>query len=626
MPREPLQAPYLGVTDATPFIGQPKGATDPDGMVNMVVRNVDNGRRQLATRPKALAEFVGAAYSGKTNGLGSISRSSGVGSVIAVNPDDDTTGVSVESGTLQGQALVLDPDRTVRLVLKDTRGTAALLHDPPTSAANAGFGAFQCCWHSTDPDIGYFATIAADSTHGDSGGKVVVGLNRFSLATGQITHQSYCVDADSYTATGVNSTYSATPAAGSVDLFSNQILEYFGYLFVAVQRYVYCFRSDTLTYIKRHQIDWCEEVQGIQGVTVGGSHYLLTLVTGLTSTGGGRPVTADLTGSDRFGEFLGGVLKHRITTTTTPGTTVFVRQAMPMGLSSGDAGYEDHRFFRLSEWNLGRPHGCLCYGFAAAAGSDSSVFAYIARTNQGFGYDGNDATMRPDGTAPFISACRACLTRAFETGAPTSMSPAAPTRYGFSSAVGGWERDTASLRRAYPWGAFTFQNDIPLISGGSRDPQVQGNEPTFWAVALDSDRNRVFFAGRRSSLSGTAPTVYAFEADTGTLLWAADTGGTIQQNAICVDPTSGNLLVAMARNTGWTGPDGTSTGASAEVLELNGETGQTVASFDLTNAVDYNAFITAANAAAIGLGSYGIAANSRGQALVALDPYRYSPA
>lgn len=618
MPRKEFQAPLLGVTDATPFIKQPGDATDPDGMRNLVRRNSANGREQLATREKLALEFGGAAFSGKVNGIGTIARSSGVGAVITSDTDAGTTGDSRVSGAFKGQAVVLDTDRSVRAVFADTRGTAALLADPPTVAANAAFGAFQCCWHASDPDIGYFATIAADNVNGDSGGKVVVGVNRFNLATGFITGQIYCMDKNPPYVPGF---------AGAVDLFSNQILEFAGYLFVCAYRYIYCFRHDTLLYVNRYAIDWTEEVQGIQGVSVAGVDYLLALTTGSTTVRG--PVTADATvgpTAERFGEFLGGVLMHQITpltTATASGAAVLTRKRMPMGIAAGGAGYEDHRYFRISEWAGGRPRGCLPYAFAAVAGTDGSVHAYIARTNQGFGYDGNNAAQQPNGVGPFITACRANLTRAFEASPPASMSFAAPVRYGFSSGVGGWERDTGSLRRPYTWGLNTFQTDIPAISGGLRDPHSVGNEPSLWAVAVDSTNDRVFFAGRRALLVGTAPNVFCYVASTGALLWYADTGHTIQQNGIAVDPTTGNLLVAMRRNNQWTAPDGTIGGAEAEVLELSGETGQTVNAFDLTDAVNHNAYITALNEATVGLGSYGVAVNSRGQVLVAMAPYRY---
>lgn len=616
-------APVLGVTDQTPFIKQPGDATDPDGLRNLVRINAANGRAQLATREKLTLEFGGAAFSGRANALGEISRAEGLGPVITTDPDSGTTGETRPSGTWLGQAVVLEAtDRSERLVLADLRGGVAA---PPTGPG--GFGSFGGCWHATDDDVGYFVTIASDTAHGDSGGKVIVGVSRFSLISNDITHQSYCVDADSYTQSGVNTTYSATPVAGALDLFSNQVCQWGGYLFVCAFRYVYCFRADTLTYVKRHLIDWTEEVQGICGATINGADYLFALSTGTTVTGGGRPVTVDGTGSERFGEFLGGVLAHSIAysnaTTKEPvaaGTAVLTRVALPQGTQSGDGAYEDHRFFRPSEWSVARPHGCLCYAFQVVVGTDLSVYAYIARTNQGFGYDGNSASMRPDGSAQFITACRANLTRAFQASPPRYINPAAATNYGLSVDVGGWEIDPGSLHRPFTWGANIFQNDIPAITAGLRDPQVVGNEPTYWALAVDASRDRVFLAGRRRLLSGPAPTVVCLRASDGTPLWETDTGGTVQQNAIAVDPTTGNLLVAMLRNIQWTNADGTPATTKAEVLELAGATGQTVGSFDLTDAVTFNTYVT--SDAGFAVGAYGLAVNRRGQVLACLAPFR----
>ena len=79
----------------------------------------------------------------------------------------------------------------------------------------------------------------------------------------------------------------------------------------------------------------------------------------------------------------------------------------------------------------------------------------------------------------------------------------------------------------------------------------------------------------------------------------------------------------MSRNSDWYTPGGTITTTAAEMLELNGETGQAVNHFDLTDAVNHNGYITSVNEATRGTGAYGVAVNSRGQALVALAPFRY---
>lgn len=623
MPKGDLKAPFLGVSDAMPYIKQPGDVTDPSGLLNVVPENDPGGRRQLATRAKITIEYADAFSTGKVAAIGSIARASGISGTQTTNVASGTTGLgaSIPSGAFQGQCCVLDADRSVRAVFADTRGNSL----PPPSDAG-GYGAFNCCWHASDPDIGYFATIAADTAHGDSGGIVIVGVSRISLATNAVTHQNYCVDANTYTASGVNGSYSATPVAGSVYLFSNQIIQFGPYLFVAAFNYVYVFRSDTLVYIKRHAIDWSLEVQGLQVVTVGSKDYLVTATTGNRDESG--PIEHDNVGSEAFGEFYRSALQMhelRYTNATTrtavaTGADVFIRRRMPMGLLSTDDGYEDHRGFRPSEYSVARPRGGLIHAFALGS-SGSSVYAYIARTNQGFGYDGNDTTQRPDGQGPYITACRAVLTRAFESTAPTYVNPAAPLRYGLDASVGGWERDTASIRRAYTWGANTYLNDIPARDGGgNRDPQAVDNEPSVWAVAADEANGRVFFAGRRSSMTGAGFNVYCFDAQTGGLIWAQDTGGTIQQNGIAIDPTTGHLLVAMIRNKNWTLPDGTPAASqAAEVLELDKNTGQTRRFFDLTDAINYNGFISASTES---LGSYGVAVNSRGQVLVALAPFR----
>lgn len=632
MPKQELQAPFFGVSDAMPFVKQPGDLTDPDGLLNIVPEDSATGRQRLSTREKALIEFAGAANSGKVQGISSIARASGFAGVDLTHTSRSTAGNQRPSTAIQGQCVALEADRSTRAVFADTHGTAALLHDPPTAGLNTGFGAFETCWHAADADIGYFATVAADTTAAPSS-TLIVSVNRVSLVTNAITHQKYVVDG--------NAPY-APLTAGATYLLANQLLQFGPYLFVAVARYVYVFNADDLTYIKRHQIDWSDEVQAIDVVTLGTSDYLMVLATGNTAVAG--PVTADagLT-PERYGEhYRTCILKHVISygnattkTAVAVASTVLTRQPMPMGIAVGGAGYEDHRSFRISEWSISRPRGRLAYAMVCEVSTDGDVFAYVATCSQGYNYDG---TLTPGDNAPYLTCCRAVLTRAFLAGSPAYMSPAAPDQYGFDETMAGWERDSASLRRAFPWHGLTLQNDIPIIdqvNGGVRDPQVAGNEPSVWAVALDAARRQVYFAGRRSVLTTPnptgvpqAPNVWCFDADTGDFVWAADVAGTVQQNAIAVDPVSGNLLVAMIRSRYWITQDGTVSGAFAEVLELSPVSGQTVGSFDMGDWINKNLYIPTDITSPTGynqrdLGSYGVDVNSRGQMLVALAPYRY---
>lgn len=610
--RRKITPPLLGVSDGTPKIDQPGLVTDPGGLLNVVPTDAATGINRLATRAKLLSEFSGAHNTGPVQCVGSIARASGVAGTNVVNISTNTEGSSSSASSFRGQCVVLATDGSVRAVFHDTRGTN--VSNPPSGAG--GHGGFYGCWHPEDEDIGYFATIATDTAI-STPNKIVVGINRFSLTTNAITHQTYALDEDA--------PYSP-PSVGTMDLFPNQLAAYGPYLFVAVANYIYVYDSDDLTYIARYPVPWAEEVQSLGFVTTGGTDYVLALFTGnptvtlaVLADGGGAP-------TERFGEFYRtAIIKLRINTTAAGGAVAaggapLTHMYLPQGLRSGDGGYENHLTFRLSEWSVGRPRGCLAYSMAVEQRGNGTIAAYVARTNQGFGYDGSQADQRPDGTSPYVTACRAILTRGFEAGAPQYISPSAPVRYGMSSGVGGWERDTGqSLRRAFSWGSNTYQNDIPAISGGIRNPHTTDNEPSVWAVAVDTERRRVFFAGRRPSLTLSGANLYCFDADNGDLLWVSDTGGIIQQNAIAVDPTTGNVLVGMIRGAGWETPDGGTSAAEAEVLTLDGDTGLVLRAFDLTDAININGFITAMSS----IGTFAVSVNARGEALLALSPCRY---
>lgn len=621
-PATPIKIPVLGVSDGTPRIEQPGLATVPDGLRNVVPEDAGSGISRLATRPGLASEFSGAMGLGPVQAIGSIARASGISGTNVVNVTTDTGGESRPAGSFRGQAVVLATDGSVRNVIHDTRGTGFAVAAPPS-----GFGGWGGFYNAVDPDdasVVFSATIARD-TAASNQDIVVIGLTRYSLTTNAATHQTYALDTDTAYAAG---SYPAMPGTGQRDLFPNRIRAYGAYLFVAVNKYVYCFRKDTLAYLERWSVPWAEEVQDVVPITApNGEDFLLVLSTGnFTVTGA---VVADSGGgvTERYGEFSRcNILKARINYTSlaahTPvATGVLTHLYMPQGLASGDDGYENHVTFRFSEWSIQRPRGCLAYSMAAEVLADGTVAVYVARTNQGFGYDGNQADQKPDGLAPYITCCRAILTRAFEVGAPVTMDVANPVRYGFSTAVGGWERDSGqSMRRAFTHNAATYQNDIPALSGGSRNPHTADNEPSVWAVAVDSANRRVFFAGRRPSLSGSGANLYCFDADNGDLLWVLDTKGIIEQNALAVDPTTGNVILGMARTSGWEMPDGTLAAAKAEALTVDGATGLVLRAFDLTDAINFNGLITASTT---DIGVYAVDVTSGGEIVLSLNPCRY---
>lgn len=609
MPKIPLNWPRKGATNVGPYIETPGDAAPLEGIRNTIPSKSWSGRAMLASR-MGLAATFSQTLTGPVQSLHVVSRSSGISGYTVGTGEIVRSGSNVSSGPMAGQFVILDSDWSVRAVLGDTRGTSV-----PTPG---GHDANSVCWHPTDPDICFGMTIARD-TAASNQNVVIFGINRISLATNAITHQTYGLDTDTAFSAG---SYPAMPGSGQVDLFPNKMTCNGVYLFVAVKNYVYVFRADNLAFIKRHSIDWADEVQAAEPITVASTDYLMVLFTGTAGIGG--PVVSD-GGASRttyFGWFFRtGVSKYSIAyadandSPVSGGTTVLTRMRMPMGLESGDTGYEDHRYFRISEYSIQSPRGPLAWDMAVTVGSDNSVYAYIARTNQGFNFDG---TSTPDGSVAYVTACRANLSAAFDTTIENYIDPADPFDYGFAFEVGGWETDTDSLRKAFSWHATSYLNDIPnnTYDLGPHDPHYPGEAPSIFAVAVDTERDRAFFAGRRPSPSQALPNVYCLRASDGTRLWDTDLKGMIQQNAIAVDPTTGNIVCGGNRTSGW---EGGAVGQKAEVWELDRETGEVRRWLDFTDAVNLNTYLDEVSIFAV---TYDVAVNSRGQVALALGPFR----
>lgn len=612
MPRRKLQPPIKGATNAQPYVQTPGDAGPLESMRNVVPFRTDTGRMSLGQRPGLVATF-GNVLPGPVQAMVVVPRRSGLSGYEVGAGSTVQSITSRDSGPLVGQFVAIDSDRSILAVFDDTRGTG--ITGIPTDAG--GYGGFQTCFDPDNDDIGFGATIARD-TGVTTQSVAVVGLNRLNITTGEITHQVYAVDADApYTA----------PLGGSptqTSLFVNHIQAFGPYLFVAVGVYVYVFRKADLTYVKRHAIDFTDgfsgvtgEVQGVRCCTIGTKDYLVALIRGSPNIAG--PVVADTSTTDptNFGFFVrSGLLLHEIgyasaaKDSVAVGSTVLTRLAMPQFTQSGDAAYENHLYYRFSENSAQRPRGCLPHGFDM--GADGTCF--VARTNQGFGYDAvTVAACRPNSPV-FVSGVKVVLTRAFEAGAPAYINPAAPVRYGSSVSVGGWEIDTDSLRKEFEWNAQTWLSDIPSVATG-HDPHATGESPSLMAVALDAARDRVFFGGRRPSPSQAVPNVYAIRASDGARLWSTDLAGLIQQHAMAVDPTTGNVICGGNRNSMWVG----ASGSKAEIWWLDGITGEVREWFDLTDAVTLNGYI---DGSTVIPGVYGVACNRRGQVLAALAPYR----
>ena len=639
MPKAKMSLPVRGVADATPHVETPGDLAPPQGALNVRPRRagVGGGRRQIGSRPGMKALFPIRLPRPQT--CGSITRASGItgyqtGEQIAIDG-----GRSVEQGKYRTQCVLLDRDWSIEHAFVDTRADPAFAA-PATGPG--GPGGFYCCFHDTDPDIGYFGTLTKDLSH-TTQDVWVCGLNRINVATHQITHQAYVVDADP----GYTPPLPASPPA-QLRSFPNQIVQFGVYLFVAVNHWVYTFRADTLEYLSRTAVEWAIEVQGIRVREVAGRHFVFALYSGSASIQG--PVVLDTSGSNQeaFGEhFRSGIALLEITyanhsTTAFPpqaappspqpvaaGTQALVRRSMILGRLAADPLFELHRDYRFSEWSVTRPVGRIPYAFDM----DSNGVAYVGTANQGFGPDPlANANQRPNGPAnvstlnQYISIGKHVLSRALESDSPVwtwdsttvgYIDPTMPVRYGPSSLVGGWERDFpgGSYQRTFLWGAGTYRADIPPITAGGRDPANEDFAPTVYAVALHESANRLIIAGRRPAVNAGRPNVACLRASDGVLQWTAAVVGLVQQGAIAIDPTTGNPVVAGNRNTNW--GDGS---AWAELWELDIQSGEIVRAWDFTNAVNVNGFIASAYASC---GAYGVAINSRGQVLVALAPFRH---
>jgi hypothetical protein len=592
-----LSPPLRGITDAQPFFDTPGDACPPGGMENMRPEQVGTGRARMAKRPplvKTFSQQIGGGLS--VQSLISVGKSVAADVGPAAVVDD---GTSRESGLFRGQALLLDRDWSIRATFNDTRSDPAI-PDPPTGIG--GRGAFNCCWDPANVAIGFYLTITKNNTL-TTQDVFVAGLNRIDADTGTVTHQAYMVDAEPGYSTPL-------PGTGQGDLFPNQMVCAQGSLWICAGVWIYQFDADDLTYLSRTRVTWADEVQGL----VYARGYLWALITGSSAISG--PVVVDSSSpAEAFGQFVRtGVIPYLIETNS-PALSALVQRVLPQGTQSGDGAYELHRYFRPSEYSVQRPRGCIAYSFDV----DSAGNVFIGRTNQGFGYSPLlNSSHRPGGDKPYVSVARVNLDAFWSAAGTLSTIPAyiAPggTTYGFA-----WESDTTSYRRTFTWNGGTYQNDIPKIIAGSRDPGGDSDAPSIYALKYDETTDCVFVGGRRPSPNQVVPNVYCLRGSDGQILWDHDLKGLVQQNAIDVDPTTGNCVVGILRTAGWETNDETPSADKIELAELDYTDGRVVRTFDLTDAVNLNSFaVTDAS-----FGCYDVAVNARGQVLVALAPYRF---
>lgn len=620
-----FQLPRLGVTDAPPLTEQDGQVCPPSAMRNAWPRERAAKRYNLSTRDKIsrILDATGAGAGSRVQCIGVVGTASGVTGFDNTNPTEITAGTSRVSGKFFGQAVVLDADWTVRQVLRDTRGTGATMSAPPASVG--GYGGFGCCWHSTDSTVGYIACIGQD-TGQTTDANTITFIARFDLDTpDSFTHTAYCVDRDA--------PYTAPISGAQEPITVSKMVQYGPYLFVAANRYIYVFRADNLTYLKRVQAAFSIEVQDIACVTVGDQDWLLAGISGSAAISGAVVEDAGADPKEAWGEFYRSAIslyqiQYADATLKTPlpvGGNAIRRWPMPQGTETGDPGYEDHRTFRPSEYGVQAPRGGIIYSIAVDA-TTGDVFG--ARTAQGWGFNGTATDGKPNGTVRDVTLFRAKLGAAYTTSPTDYVDPIVGTNYGLRRAIGAWEIDTESYKRAYRHGTTTYQTDIPQIVGSSRNPgpgtaaEGYSDAPSAFAVAYNAALDVVCVGGRRPSISSA--NVHGVRGLDGAIAWRTKLGGMVLQNSIAASPSRGTFVVGTVRNADWD----TSAGAWAELFELDAATGTIRRTFDLTNAVMNNGvYDFTANPAPVSLyaGSYAVAVHpTTGRVLVALAPFRHS--
>lgn len=600
-----LQPPWRGVSNNTPFLQTPGDTCPPDAMLNVRPKRTGDGRRMFGSRPGLAATFTNT-LPGPVLACGVINRSTGISGYQVSAPVAVPSVRNVDCTKYRHQFFILDPNFSVRAAVQDDRIDPAL-SDPPTGAG--GPEGYYAAWHATDPDIAYFGTLTYDdATFGTS--SVFAHITRYSLATNAITHQVECLDADpGWTA--------PMPSMGSI--YPNQFLQHGPYLFVCAYNYVYVFDADDLTYLYRIANTWGVENQQARVVTVEGVNYLMVLFTGAVVPSGPVAPDTSVAPQEAFGEhFRTGVICYEIQyadesteTAVDVGDAALVAVPFPQGTESGDGGYENHRTYRMGEYSVTRPVGRLSYSFDI---DPDSLALFVGSCNQGFGYDPLlNADQRPQ-NKPYITISRHNIEQAFDLDDTAYIAPATSSRYGCHSDAGGWERDTQSYRRAFTWGADTYRTDIPPIVNFARIPSLEEYAPSAYAVQLSLDKTRVIVGGRRPTPGAASPNLHCLDALSGAPLWTQDVAGLVQQHCIAVDPTTGNLIVAFARNFEWFG----SNNAQAMLAEIDIVSGTILRTFDLTDAVMVNGYIET-----IPHGVYSVAVNSRGQIAIAVAPFVY---
>jgi len=397
-------------------------------------------------------------------------------------------------------------------------------------------------WHPTERRFVY-------GSYYTTGGLGTTGLNMYDLDGGRL-----------WTAQLNDS--------ASVPCYANQIVVGETYVFVAAAFWIWVFRTSDGAYVTRYDINgWSGEVMSI-ALRPDGFLVAAFFGTSQPATMANQPSLTQDPYSSQFKR--SGVALFEVTNSD---ANPLVRTRYGETLVSTDPWYEsDHGYARLSEILNRSPRGCI--PFAMAVGPENEVLVGI--TNQGWAWESSAGSYNPDGTVGYTS-----LVKLDADGLLV------------------FEVDTKSRRVPYTGGGWgVWYNDIPQIDGDDDYENTGTPKPSVNAVAVDSIGD-IYVGGQRNLVSSTS--IHKISGSTGAMIWSMDAGGCVEQHAMAIDPTDGNLWVGVMKNSAWTGSGGT----AATLLKLNAITGTVLMSY-ITNPAPTN-------------GVWGVAVNSRGDVAFTSD-------
>ncbi len=529
MPGQKVQIPSLGVADNTAYAKKPELFADPRNMLNAWLWDTAEGRRRLGTRAGLERLVASPIGTGEVQALLSVNRPSVTGWQLGTGTV--ISGDAKAGGVNTGHVFALDGVPSI-----EWNHTFDVTDDGPE-------------FHDVNA-----SKVTPDKT------QVIEACNFLSTSTGRYKCRVRCLSAST------GATVWTHEIADGTDRYCRSLTTDGVFVFVCTNKYVRVLLLSTGALAQEFNLNaWSYETVECGYYSSGGRRYLLIAFIGSVAAGtrtGGGLIVAGRAARD----FRSGVMLCQINDPPSSGPYVpLVQVRFGIGLASSDPLYEaDHRYLRFSEVPSRAGHGTMPNGLRVYA--DGSFV--VIHNNQGWGPT-EDAVYRPDPT---------------QNGGQGYKSV---SRFTVDGALL-WETDAAQ----------SVTNDAAGEGSSFGSPHFNDIlNPTWTAIELDAAGN-VYVAGARNT-TGTGYSVYALDSD-GVFLWrsnvmSANTGSyattkRVRRNAIAIDESDGNLLLAGDRNSDWD----TASGTNAHAWKLSVNDGSVLWAWD---------FGTAASCSTISAGS-----------------------